>query len=566
MLMSTRSTDAGPWAPWRTTGIVSATVRWACLLCWVVGAAAGAVQAAVGDSAAAKLRAAIRLPEVSVEYRFGLSDVREWHGDDDIPDPESEAGRLRTRLTGSPSDAPLLHRIAQVMAMSGDQARKVEAYRIATESARAWMAAAPSEAGAQRTLAACLVDSGASDEAEQLLKPLTGPGSTDAAAFSILALLEHKRGDRLWMRDPSRGFLSLVTGGEPPMPGDAARARHHYALAMQAIDRAVRLEPGEARHLTRRVGIRAMESLLEASMNPVADVGRRGEHMMSAMFPAAAIPDIEAASRLRPEDVRIQTALLVHHVAPHLWAVMVAHEHGDSAGDFMRRLPPQIQERIQAVIVKLERMAESPDARTAAQALESLAFAKGMLAFDPSALARYAGRAFEKDPHRQSSFEMALGGCIASKEPDLGRAERLVRERARVRDDERVQLLLVKVLDRRGSGAEALETVRRARGKHPESSELQAAELLLLVKRPEIDPGADVDALSDAMLKRFQAMPDGQFKMRLSRQFFGYSVIRLALMGELDEARRRLRGALAQNPGDEYLAEIDRLLRETAGN
>lgn len=566
MLMSTRSTDAGPWAPWRTTGIVSATVRWVCLLCWVVGAAAGAVQAAVGDSAAAKLRAAIRLPEVSLDFRFGFTQVQEWHGDDDVPDPDAEVASLRMKLTGRPTDAVLLLRIAQLTGMTGDDARRKAAYMAALEATRAWVASAPGEAAAQRTLAALLAKDGKYDEAERMLKALTGDDSKDAAAFAVLCQVEEWRATTAWLRDPLKGLPTLITGKEGLPLEDVTIARRHYALAMRAIDRAVQLEPLEARHLTARVRVRAMQAMTEAAANPAPEPEQRAMRLTTAIFPGAAIPDLEAAARLRPDDARIQTALLLHLAAPQLTSLMSAYQGKDSPVDFVRRLPAESQERIRTIILKLERLGESTDPRVASHALESLAFAKGMLSFNTPEIYRYASRAFERDPRREAAFDMALAGCVTASVPDWGNAERLVRARARVRDDARLQLLLVKVLDLRGNGQEAHETVRRARARHADSAELQAAELLLLVKRPDLQPGADIDGLSDAMLKRFQAMPDGDPKMRLSRQFFCYSVIRAALNGELDEARRRVREALAQNPGDDYLADLDRVLREVAGN
>ena len=76
---------------------------WVLVMVWVAGPVAAAVSSSMGE----KLRAAIRLPEVQLQAQFSASQVQDWHGDDDLPDPQWEAERLRQTLTGHPTSTVL---------------------------------------------------------------------------------------------------------------------------------------------------------------------------------------------------------------------------------------------------------------------------------------------------------------------------------------------------------------------------------------------------------------------------------------------------------------------------
>ena len=150
--------------------------------------AAGSVAAAVSSSMGEKLRAAIRLPEVQLQAQFSASQVQDWHGDDDLPDPQFEAERLRQTLTGQPADASKLLRIAEVLVLSQDRAATEAAGKAALEAARRWVAATSGDARSTVQLALATHFDGGAAEAVKLLEPLTRSDSRDSAAFHALAL------------------------------------------------------------------------------------------------------------------------------------------------------------------------------------------------------------------------------------------------------------------------------------------------------------------------------------------------------------------------------------------
>lgn len=176
---------------------------------WVGFVAGGSLLGAVSASTGERLRAAIRLPEVGFTAQLGSSWITEWHSEGDVSDPAFRLEELRRKLQGRSSDAPLLHRIADVTSLMGPETKTAAAYRAALESARRWVEESPDSAEAKVALAGALMDSQGIEEAGRILRPLTAEGSRDGAAFLALAQLHLVLGTQAWETEPMRGMAIL---------------------------------------------------------------------------------------------------------------------------------------------------------------------------------------------------------------------------------------------------------------------------------------------------------------------------------------------------------------------
>ena len=530
---------------------------WVLVMVWVAGPVAAAVSSSMGE----KLRAAIRLPEVQLQAQFSASQVQDWHGDDDLPDPQWEAERLRQTLTGQPADASKLLRIAEVLALSQDRAATEAAGKAALEAARRWVAATSGDARSTVQLALATHFEGGAAQAEKLLEPLTRSDSRDSAAFHALALACLGLGNSAWMPDPSRG-ISAMGGGKPPSAEQDQEARRQYDRALAAATRAIELKADEARYFTLRARVHAMRSLLDLCYKPAAEPERRVSAMMMAAYPGAALPDLVQALKLRPEDPRLVAAVVFHECSSAFGSIHFNSAGVPEGGAVMRKLPEATQERVQTGMAKLERLGEGPDRRVAAAALENLGILQVFVRMDMEGMGRLGLRAFRLDPRRGQSFDMAVSSQITRPNPDWTLLEELVRERMKVRQDERLRLLLAKVQDKRSNVTGALETIHEARRVHPTSTVLRVAEFALRLKRGDFSVQEQPGELLEAIGRGLEAMPEGEVRASLHRRLFITLVIANVLEGEVKVARQRLRQFLSQVPDDDYALEVDRLVRE----
>lgn len=533
---------------------------------WLAGVAVfiagGSLLGAVSASTGERLRAAIRLPEVSFSGQLGSSWILEWHSDGDFPDPAIRLEELRRKLQGRSSDAPLLRRIAEVTSLKGPEAEIEAAYRAALEAARRWTEESPDSAEAKVQLAGALMDAKGAEEAGRILRPLTWEGSRDGAAFLRLAELHLVLGTLAWETKPMEGMSILAGLGTRPSADRHTKATREYRLAIAAANRAVELRPEDPWPLLRRARIQARIALLEACMKPQEDEERRRLTLASVMYPKEALPDLHAALRLRPEDPRLLTAIVAHECAGEMGRVW--KDGGDSPGTsaLLKRLPEDSQERVRSALGRLEKLGESSDSRVAAAALEGLAFFRMMLGLNAAEMLKLALRAYELDPIRSEAFEMAIAGIAGAKEPDWGLMERLLRQRIKTRDEGRLRLTLAKAQDQRGERTPALETVVQARKDFPESVALVAAEFALRLKKGDIKEESEAAPYLEEITRGLEKMPDGQDKGLLHRRLYITIVIANALEGRVGIARQRIREYIAQVPDDDYALSVDRLLRD----
>ena len=537
--------------------------RW---LGWLAGlavlVAGGSLLGAVSASTGERLRAAIRLPEVGFTAQLGSSWVLEWHGDGDIPDAAVRLAELRQKLQGRSSDAPLLLRIAEVTSLNGSETETATAYRAALEAARRWTQESPDSAEAKVQLAGALMDAKGAEEAGRILRPLTGEGSRNGAAFLRLAELHLVLGTLAWETEPMRGMSILAGRGTSPSAAEHAKATREYRLARAAADRAVELRPDDPWPLLRRARLQAKIALLEACMKPQESQERRGVTVASLTYAKEALPDLRAALRLRPEDPRLLTAIVAHECAAEMGRVW--KEGGDSPGTsaLLKRLSEDSQERVRSALARLEKLGDSSEPRVAATALEGLAILRMMLGLNSSEMQKIALRAYRLDPTRGPAFEMVIAGLAGAKEPDWGLMESLLRQRMKTRDEARLRLTLAKAQDQRSGLTPAVETVVQARKDFPDSVPLVVAEFALRLKKGDLKEESDAIPYLEEITRGLARMPDGPEKGLLNRRLFITVVIANALEGRVGIARQRIREYIARVPDDSYALAVDQLLRE----
>jgi hypothetical protein len=517
----------------------------------------GRLSAAVSGSMIDRLRAAVELPKVEFGGQLGASAVEEWHSDHDVPDVRIVLRELRAGLKGQPSDAPVLLRIARL-----DRRVSREAFNAscdaALESARRWLEAEPTSADARLSLSDALWLKGNEEESLKILTPLIGPESRNARALSCRGIQLIEVAMRGWVRSPETvGFLGAPSGEEGFQKCEAT-IREATAL----LDRAVAAAPEDPWPLIWRARVKSMDATVAANRKPPTSRTERERMTVSLMYPAASLPDLRAALKLRPEDPRLLAGIIGHECASAFGATW--DTKGDSGGitGLLRRLPEDQQERVRGDLARLERLGEHPDPRRAAMALENLALLRMLMRASATDVGPEATRAMRLDPRRSQSFGLHVVGILTAEPPDLGRLESVLRERMATYPEERFLLALAKVQMLRGNLSGAVETVLSALKTYPDSVPLRMAEFGLRLKAGEFPKGTDPGAILAGVAAGLERMPEGGERAVLHRQFFVTLVLANVLEGDLKVARERLRQFLSQVPDDEYALAVDKLLKE----
>jgi tetratricopeptide (TPR) repeat protein len=531
---------------------------WWLVVWWLAG---GWVLAAAGDSAAEKLRTAIRLPTVELGFKFGFSQSQSWHGDDEVVDPRLDVERLRKELRGEPADAPILLRMAEITARIGDPELTTTSVEAAVTAHRRWLESAPMNPLIRAGLASSLRQAGRLDEAEKVLETSDGMGPGQADVLREWASVHEARALMIWNQGTNLGISAVASGAPPPPVEVVEAARRRLVQAEEALTEAIRLRPDDARLLARRAQTLSLRAVLELGAGPVRAGEDRRQTWFAVFFPTNALPDMRAAVRLRPSDPRLIAANIYYECMTMAARLAGQAEPGEDPRALLGYLDGAARERVLELLDRLERLGSSDDRRLAASALENLAPLRILTTGSMEQAGAAALRAFRLDSARGQAFDLALGDLVNRREPNWGLAEELVRERLRFRRDERLLLILAKIEERRGNLDTALATVREAMKLRAEAPALLLAEYCLRLKQGEFpdkaDPAPEIRKIRNAIDQESSL----EEQRALVRIYFLTLVATSALGGDVETAKPKLREYISQNPTDEYAQELDRLIR-----
>jgi len=543
--------------------ILNRVARWGGVLAliglaWISG---GVGFGAADGTAAGKLRAAVRLPTVALGFKFGFSQSQSWHGDDEVVDPLMEVQRLRKELKGAATDAPLLLRIAEVAGQTGDAGLKQEADEAAVSGYQRWLETDRADIGIRAGLASALRQAGRLDESEVILKSADGMGPGQADVLREWASLHEVRAWLTWNQGTNLGLAAVVSGGPRPPTAVVEAARRHLVQAREALDRAIELRPDDARLWARRAQTSSLQAVMEEGAREAKPGEDQGRAWFAMFFPTNALPDLQAALRLRPSDPRLIAANVYHECMATAASLATEADSGEEPRELLRFLGASARERVLELMDRLERLGQSDDRRVAASALENLAPLRILITGNMEQAGSAALRAFRLDPARGQAFDLALGDMVNRKEPDWAAAEELVGARLKVRRDERLLLVLAKTQDGRGNVEPALGTIREALRDSPGSPALLLAEFCLRLKLGEFPEKSDPSPAIRVVREAIDREKSLEEQRALVRMYFLTLVATSALGGDLEMARPKLREYLAQNPTDDYAQELDRLIR-----
>ena len=530
---------------------------------WLLLCASLGLLGAANESPAERIRKAVRLPMVNLGVKFGFENSQDWLSEPEVADPAAEIVRLRAQLKQDLQDAVILSAIARATSQLDDDDATKAAGSAALAAWRKWAEAAPNDPKVCLGLAKELRSRLEYKEAEALLrKPSQGAAPSWEIQYELATVLGEMAIRPYYITsEPGPGPLS---GGPLVKASVAEESARWMKDAMRLADALVSAEPDNPRGWSRRARLRSNRALIQ-----LADQGRASSgppevmrQTFVAMMPESAIPDLEAALRLRPKDPRLLTGLLIHRLAADLINLMeVAGGGKKGPGGGFEDLSPINRAAVTQTISELDRIGEGSDHVQAASALEQSGMLNLVVRGDGAGAGERARRAIRLGSRHDEAFELAMMSVSMGGRPDWKLAEEIVRERLRVRGDGRTWLLLVKVLHEQEKAPQALEAAHDSMKALPADAALGVAHLALHIRNGSFPGPGGEGPNFDALKKQVDALPDGEAKAMLAGNYSMTAAAFIGLSGDSATARQIAEKMSQKLPQDEYVKEMSALLK-----
>jgi tetratricopeptide (TPR) repeat protein len=501
-----------------------------------------------------KLRRLVKLPAINFQP--------EWTFDPETGfalaprDQTAQIKALRQDLREDPNDADGWLRLGSLYADSGDSGNAFGARAKAVRLFRKRLELQPDDPLLLASLGEVLGATGKRQEAESVLRRAVRSGTSEWKCWLALGrfLDTESRRDISEGATPTPDFkVKNRFGDESDLAGDRiTAARRRLEEAGDCFNRAVTNAPSEPEVYLRRGLHHTLRNYLLNDIREASGEHKTDVEILSDYFSSESLADLQHASRLDPKDY----ALIGNVVLFEIYGVNARiGRKGVGEGFDWTTLPDASQCSIRAAMTRLEDLAQNPNAREAAGALEVLGILQGPVLHEINSRLGNLRRALALDPSREPVWEMMAGTLARSERYDelLSVCEAHLKQK----DSARSHLLLAKAYERLQQWDNAEEQVGEAIKLAPNDLTANLALGALLLKRSQ-----DPDVLSDAngWLARAEQILAGLPPQQKSRQLvIDFTLTRsiyLALADDVESARRWAQTVIDSDKENEVAKEI----------
>lgn len=502
-----------------------------------------------------RLRELAVFPTIRLRFELGWSfDGGKWVVGQDR-DLASEIARARSDLQEQPNSCHLLLQLASLLSQHGHTNEAQAEYERAARLGRVRADQQPRDGPTLTDLGKALAALGKPTEAESLLRKAVLVSSNRWECW--IGLGEFLDDQSLRLLSPAAslnpasaraGLASTRRTGHRLTPEAIERSGRLCREASRCFDRAVALAPDNPDAFIARAGFQCLSNwsrLLIQQAQGNGEPDARAER--SAIFPKVAIPDLERAEELRPNDYRLVSTVAYFH-----WINAILRE---APGDFtLESLPEPTRRALRKAITRLENLSQESDPATAAGAFEHLGFLR-MSFGDSATAASDFRRAVTLDPSRERSWDMLFGVSLESASPQ--ELVRLCESRLQTKDSARNHLLLAKLLAKQGKFDAATTHAKLALKTEPDNLVAHLMLFALAIRQSTDDkPPLGAAKLLNRASKALNAMPPGDEKPGRAREFILNAAIFVALLDQPAEARKILDHFLRDQPDDQTARNI----------
>lgn len=434
-----------------------------------------------------KLRKAASLPRITVLIGFGVNSRGKFLASPVVvPEPAQLTAREK-ELTGDATDAERYVSLADLYFRSNQSDKGKEARRKAVPLFRKQLEQHPGDTAIQLRLADTLDVIERSEEAESLVRRLVKDHPSEWHAWLVLGrILDGKSAREIKGRKPlnsaSPEALLKSMRAAKPTPEQIAAAKQYRDEAVACFDRAVSLAPGESQVYTQRGASRYHYGFLECGLRLYK--GEKADFYEYSLG-REALPDFRRAMELNPQEYNGIAFFYFFEIAWEAYAHHLRNPSDNEPKKAIDVLSQSARNQLLKHLEHLEKAAQDPNNKKAAEAAEVLSFLQLFLFEDYSAAEKSARRGIALDPKREIAWELLVNSLVAAE--NYRKLADVCRERLAYKDSARNRLKLAKAYDYLKQFDKAEEVVRVGLQREPNDFMLRLALADLLLIRGDPD-------------------------------------------------------------------------------
>lgn len=508
----------------------------ACCTC-VALLAAPAVAAPIDKT---RLRSLPQLPVPTLNTSILFNEAYGFYLGWTKPDEMVEIATLRKTLRGDTNDAPIHRQIgklyqslqlAEPARESFGQAAKLYFEQIKANPGDGWLRAQYADAWAESA------DRKRRADADPVFRQALQVAPNDWRCWMLMAgYLQRTVKDR---------FLDDVTLVRHDPKTRQAELDRLLTETRQCLERAAVVAPREPQVFADRAFVRSQMSIILGLLRT-----RQGErvNIYAEAYAPECVDDLKMAARLKGDARTIGVAAFAE-----LLSVRLRQEKADpTPQDAWKNLPEPTRQSLQQARDALDKLHQTPNARDAAEASETLGMLDASVWGDDAKAEADFRDAVAKDPTREAAWHMLL---VAVARRGSGFVD-VCNARLRVKDAPAYHLQLARVYEQSKYETSVRTELEAALKADPRDFDANLAQAIYAMK------SGDDAALPTALAYLTRAseaareVPTRQRRARLAATQGVY----LALTGNAAEAKARFKESLDLEPGNEWVCEALDLL------
>lgn len=427
------------------------------------------------ESGTDQLRSLARMPMVTVTFGWSFNPKTGIKLDIEKPLARDRIAEIEKKVTGTPADAERYLSLGDLYLDVPDYEKSRNAYQKSVSLFRKRLELEPDRPSLLCDFGEALFAAGNTDEAESALRKAVKIAPKNGACWDALArFLETQTATKFL---PSKPTTDKPASDKPSVE-QLASAQRLLDESASCFDKAVACSTNEAMPYVQRAMHKWAQHFYKQAFEKARGQDDDENKLERSLAASDALPDLDKALQLEPRNVRLLgTATIMEVFSANAKKNNKAHvqmikfeEMGDPT-----------QKSIRSKLALLQRLAQSGDSKTAAAAMEMVAFCQGPLLGDLAGCLESLRRTVQLDPTRQGAWHMLIAGLAG--QGRLDEAAPVCEQNIAQKDSTLNRILYAKVLFKLNRFSQAEEQLRAALKLDPNDFTANVATAAIAVKR-----------------------------------------------------------------------------------